>query len=68
MESGYGLVTAMHQVNEYRVELDLLYIGYTTVRSTMKYIDPAKRSELSMDQCKIKMGDTVVSEAREIQI
>jgi hypothetical protein len=40
MESGYGLVTAMHQINEYRVELDLYDVGYTTVRRSMKHLDP----------------------------
>jgi hypothetical protein len=43
MESGYGLVTTMHQINEYRVELDLPYVGYTTVCLTMKRPDPVIR-------------------------
>jgi hypothetical protein len=32
-----------HQTNEYRLELDLVYVGYTTVRRTMQHIDPVKR-------------------------
>jgi hypothetical protein len=43
MESGYGLITAMHQINEHRLELDLLDVGYTTVRRTMKRLDPVIR-------------------------
>jgi hypothetical protein len=43
MESGYGLVTDMHQINEYRLELDLLDVGYTTVRRTMNRLDPVIR-------------------------
>jgi hypothetical protein len=44
MESGYGLVTTMHQTNEYRLELDLLDVGYTAVRRTMKRLDPVIRN------------------------
>jgi hypothetical protein len=43
MESGYGLVTTIHQINDYRVELDLLDVGYTTVCRTMKRLDPVIR-------------------------
>jgi hypothetical protein len=43
MENGYGLVTAMHKINEYHLELDLLDVGYTTVRRTMNRLDPVIR-------------------------
>jgi hypothetical protein len=43
MESGYGLITTMHQINEHRLELDLLDVGYTTVRRTTKRLDPVIR-------------------------
>jgi hypothetical protein len=43
MEKGYGLVTAMHQINEYRQEIDLTEVGYTTVRRTMNRLGPVIR-------------------------
>jgi hypothetical protein len=43
MESGYGLITAMHQINEYSVELELIDVGYTAFCRTMKRLDPVIR-------------------------
>jgi hypothetical protein len=43
MEQGYGLVTAMHQIHEYREEEDIPEIGLTTVHRTMNHIDPVLR-------------------------
>jgi hypothetical protein len=43
MEKGYGLVTTMHQINEYRQEIDLKEVGYTTVRRTMNHLGPVIR-------------------------
>jgi hypothetical protein len=35
VEKGYGLVTAMHQINEYREEEQLPDVGVITVHHTM---------------------------------
>jgi transposase len=43
MEQGYGLVTAMHQINEYREEEIMPEIGLTTVRRTMNRLGPVLR-------------------------
>jgi hypothetical protein len=43
MEQGYGLVTAMHQIKEYREEEVMPEIGLTTVRRTMNCLGPALR-------------------------
>jgi hypothetical protein len=43
MEKGYDLVTAMHQINEYRQEINLTEAGYTTVRRTMNHLGPVIR-------------------------
>jgi hypothetical protein len=43
MEQGYGLVTAMYQINEYREEEGLPDVGLSTVRRTMKRLGPVLR-------------------------
>jgi transposase len=43
MEQGYGLVTAMHQINEYREEEIMPEIGLTTVHRTMNRLGPVLR-------------------------
>jgi hypothetical protein len=43
MEQGYGLVTAMFQINEYREEESLPNIGLRTVHRTMNRIGPVIR-------------------------
>jgi hypothetical protein len=53
MESEYGLVTATHQIKEYRLELDLVDVGYTTARRTMKRLHPVIRKIRIRKQSKI---------------
>jgi hypothetical protein len=43
MEQGYGLVTAMYKINEYREEESLPDVGLITVCRTMKCIGPVLR-------------------------
>jgi hypothetical protein len=43
MEQGYGLVTAMLQINEYREEESLPNVGLSTVRRTMNRLGPVIR-------------------------
>jgi hypothetical protein len=43
VEKGYGLVTAMHQINEYREEEHLPDVGLSTVRRTMNRLRPVIR-------------------------
>jgi hypothetical protein len=43
VEKGYGLVTAMHQINEYREEEHLSDVGLSTVRRTMNWLRPVIR-------------------------
>jgi hypothetical protein len=43
MEQGYGLVTAMFQINEYREEKSLPNVGLSTVRRTMNHLGPVIR-------------------------
>jgi hypothetical protein len=40
MEQGYGLVTAMYQINKYREEESLPGVRLSTVRRTMKRLGP----------------------------
>jgi hypothetical protein len=41
-----------HQINEYRLELDMVDVGYTTVHHTMKRLEPAIRKIRIMKQGK----------------
>jgi hypothetical protein len=43
MEKGYGLVTAMFQINEYREEESLPNVGVSTVRCTVNRFGPVIR-------------------------
>jgi hypothetical protein len=43
MEQGYGLVTAMFQIDEYREEESLPNVGLSTVCRTMNCIGPVIR-------------------------
>jgi hypothetical protein len=43
IEQGYGPVTAMYQINEYREEEILPDVGLSTVRHTMKRLGPVLR-------------------------
>jgi hypothetical protein len=43
VEKGYGLVTAMHQINEYREEEHLPDVGLSTVRHTINRLQPVIR-------------------------
>jgi hypothetical protein len=43
MEQGYGLVTAMYKINEYREDESLPDVGLSTVRRTMNRLGPVLR-------------------------
>jgi hypothetical protein len=43
MEHGYGLVTAMYQINDYREEESLPDVGLSTIRRMMKHLGPVLR-------------------------
>jgi hypothetical protein len=43
MEQGYGLVTAMYKINEYREVECLPDVGFSTARHTMKRLGPVLR-------------------------
>jgi hypothetical protein len=51
MEKGIGLVTNMHQINEYRDEENLPEVGLSTVRRTMKRLGPVIRKARRRKQC-----------------
>lgn len=43
VEKGYGLVTATHQINEYREEQGIPEVGLSTIRRTMNRLGPVIR-------------------------
>jgi hypothetical protein len=69
MEQGYGLMTIMHQINEYREEEDLPDVSISTVCHTINRIGPVlrklkrkkrkQRPNLTTGKCKIELVNTI---------